>query len=96
MGVTVAAAAALTPILCDGVGVGVGFGAVGVGFGVVGVGFGVVGLGVGTTVGLIVCVGPGDGEALLEDEGDADADMPCIAPCQLPNDHATSLKLRCG
>ena len=75
-----------------------GSGAVGVGFGAVGVGFGVVGVGwgVGLTVGLIVFVGPGDGEALAEAEGDVDGDMPCISPCQLPNVHGTTAKLGCG
>jgi hypothetical protein len=74
----------------------VGFGVVGVGFGVVGVGIGVVGVGVGVTVGLIVFVGPGDGEALAEADGEADGDMPCSSPCQLPNVHGTTAKLGCG
>ena len=82
------AAVALTPAL--GAAVGVGLGAVGVGLGVVGVG-----LGFGVTVGLIVFVGPGDGEALPEAEGAADGDMPCILPCHGLNVHGAVAKLGC-
>jgi len=89
-------AAAFGPIPTEGVTVGVGFGAVGVGFGVVGVGFGVVGVGCGVTVGLIVFVGPGDGEALSEADGDADGDMSCILPCHGLKIHGTTVKSGCG
>jgi len=80
--VTAIATAAVRPILCVGVTVGVGFGVTVGLIAFVGVGFGV-------TVGLIVFVGPGDGEALPEAEGDADGDMACILPCHGPNVHGT-------
>ena len=75
---------------------GVGLGAVGVGLGVVGVGLGVVGVGFGVTVGLIVLVGPGDGDALSEAEGDAEGDICCILPCHGLKIHGTSTKAGCG
>ena len=90
------AAVALIPALGAAVGVGLRAVGVGVGFGVVGVGFGVVGLGFGVTVGLIVFVGPGDGDALPEAEGAADGDMPCILPCHGLNVHGAVAKLGCG
>src|SRR5665647_297294 len=87
--VTAIATAAVRPILCVGVAVGVGRG-VAVGLIVL------VGVGFGATVGLIVFVGPGDGDALPEAEGDADGDMACISPCQGPKVHGTVTKLGCG
>jgi hypothetical protein len=95
---TVAAREAPRPMTCDGVGVGVGFGVVGVGFGVVGVGCGVVGVGcgVGVTVGLIVLVGPGEGDALPEGDGDADGDLSCIFPCHGLKSQGTTANEGCA